>query len=513
MDSVLVKVRLDPNLDRVPRTQDPLPPSRSTAELEPTVASSPQAPTPRGTVRASLRASTLDGVFATIFHDIAGGVLLSNFLVELGAGAIAIGLLTSIPLMANLLQPLGAYFSERTTSRHKYCLWIFSISRLPWLLLLVGIAGASWGRLDPHQLVIWTLVILVLSYVPAALGSASWVSWMAILVPQQLRGRYFSLRNSAASLTKMLTVPLAGIAVAAWPGGTLQGYGVVLAVGILAGLASLGFQFMMKDVNPQEQLSEATPALASNHEPEQISRLPLEHQPSQPPSHPQATSPLMQVWQDQNFLLFLLYFSLWMFAANLSRPFLNLYMLDNLSIDVQWVTLYTGLMSGAHLLMLILWGKLADRIGNRPLLILVGLVTGLMPLLWLGTDMGSLSLWVWLPLLNLLMGGTWSALELCTANIQMEIAPTGQQSIYFAIAASVTGISGALGTTAGGFLAESIHFGGIPSLFVLSAVLRLIALLPLCFVQEQRSLSLRQLCQNLLPPKQTLLPASYGAKP
>jgi hypothetical protein len=41
--------------------------------------------------------------------------------------------------------------------------------------------------------------------------------------------------------------------------------------------------------------------------------------------------------------------------------------------------------------------------------------------------------------------------------------------------------------------------GGLPTVFALSAVLRLFALLPLVFVHEQRSVRVRQLMQVLFP--------------
>lgn len=64
----------------------------------------------------------------------------------------------------------------------------------------------------------------------------------------------------------------------------------------------------------------------------------------------------------------------------------------------------------------------------------------------------------------------------------MELAPVDRPSGYFAIAAAVAGIFGGLGTTAGSFLAQFDYIGGLPGLFALSAIVRLIALLPLVFV-------------------------------
>lgn len=472
------------------------PSSPALERLEPLLASAPivlsdqQHKISKQAIRTSLKASTLDGVFATIFSSITTGVLLTNFLLQLGATPVEVGLLSSIPMLVNLLQPVGAYLGDRTTSRHFYCLGIFAPSRLLWLLLTLGIGWVSWSSANPHQLVAWTLGIILVTNILGAFGSCAWFSWMAALVPPRLRGRYFGIRNSAASLTNLLGVPILGFAVSAWPGGTIQGYGVVLLLGIIAGIVSLGFQFFMVDVNPQ------------------ISQFAVSTSQSEENGH--SRSETISIFRNTNFLMFLLYFGLWTFAVNLSLPFFNLYLLDNLGLDLNWVTLYTSLAAGANLIMLVLWGKLSDRLGNRPLLLLVGILVAVLPLLWLGgAGTNSVSLWVCLPLIHLLTGGTGAAIDLCNNNIQMEVAPAAHSSKYFAIAAAVAGVSGGLGITAGGFLVELNQIGGLPGLFALSSVVRLIALLPLVFVREPRSQPVVQIMRNLLPfkPQLAVVPA------
>ena len=186
-------------------------------------------------------------------------------------------------------------------------------------------------------------------------------------------------------------------------------------------------------------------------------------------------------------MIFLLYFGTWTFAVNLSTPFYSLYMLDNLHLDVSLVTLYSSLTAGANLLMLMVWGKLADRIGNRPILLSVGILVAVTPIFWLATGANPVSVWIGLPLIHVLRGSTWAAIDLSIHNMQMSVAPLRNQACYFAIAAAITGVSGALGTTAGGFLAQLSSIGGLAGLFALSAALRLLALLPLVFVREHRS--------------------------
>ena len=434
-------------------------------------------------IRSSLKASTIDGVFSTIFGSITGGVLLSNFLLQLGATSVEIGMLSSFPMLVNLLQPLGAFLGDRTTSRLRYLLWLFSPSRLLWLILVLGIWASSKGYLTSHQLIYSTLAIVLVTHVMGALGSPAWVSWMAVLVPRRLRGRYFGFRNSAASLTNLLSIPLLGLVVSAWPNGSIQAYAAILLLGVICGILSLCCQFFKADVNPRIQALEAM--LSSGKDDDNSSS-----------SLSARTGFDLTIFKETNFLWFLLYFSLWMFAVNVSNPFFNLYMLDNLGIDVSWVTIYNSLTAGANLLMLLWWGKLADRIGNRLILLLVGMVVAVTPVLWLLASSDRISLWVWLPLLHLLGGGTWAAIDLCSNNIQMDVAPQRNQASYFAIAAAVAGVAGAIGTTTGGFLAQFADYGGLPGLFVLSGVLRLVALIPLLFIRERCSQPLRHLMQR-----------------
>lgn len=430
-------------------------------------------------IRTSLKASTLDGVFASLFSNVTSGVLLTNFFLEMGANPTQIGILASIPMLSNLMQPIGAYFSERTNSRHFYCLWIYSISRSLWVGLAIAIFWIGKTHDAPALLITLTLGITLASSLLGALGSAPWLSWMAALVPRTLRGRYFGLRSSAANLTNLISVPLLGLIVSQWQGGSTQGYGVVLVLAIVFGLISLWFQNFMVDVNPQKSLYSSTkvtptePILSQDELPQE--ELVSAVSPS-PPSF----------WKDGNFLKFLLYFYLWTFSVNLSAPFFNVYMLNDLGLDINRVTLYNSLAAAANLLVLMLWGKLADRIGNRPILLGAGIVFAIFPLLWLGTGMNLWSVWVWLPLLHCISGGTSAAIDLCSNNFQLGIAPNRNQSTYFGVAAAVAGISGAMGTTAGGFLAQ-FGYGGFLGLFALSSVLRLGALLPLVFVHERQA--------------------------
>ena len=416
----------------------------------------------RVSVRQSLVASTVDGGLSTVFSNITGGVLLSNFLLDLGASSIEIGMITSLPMLTNLLQPLGALLSNRTDSRHNYGLWIFLPSRLLWLLLVVGIVFVDRANVKSQQLVYLTLALLFVSNILGALGGASWMSWLAALVPAQLRGRYYSVRNIVCSLSNLLCLPIASFIVSNWRGTEIAGYGVVLSIAITSGLVGLGCQQFMLDINPQEDRS---------IEQQQESLL----------------TGLTASLADFNLVIFLIYFALWAFAVNLSTPFFNLYMLDNLDVDLNWVTLFSSIGTCTNMLMLIVWGRIIDRFGSRPLLICAGLAVVMMPLFWLLTDLPQVrsQLWIYLSIFHVFWGGMWAAIDLGNNNIQIEIVPREHHATFFAIAAAVAGICGALGTTAGGLLMQFDRYEGIFGIFALSAMLRCFAIIPLLFVRER----------------------------
>jgi MFS family permease len=418
-------------------------------------------------IRTSLRASTVDGILSGIFSLTTNGIFISNFLVDLHASPIVFGMLASIPMLVNLIQPLGAYISERTNSRCKYSLLIYGIARLMWLILLVGIISINLGAITAEELILITLIIVLFSHLLGGLGSASWLSWLAMIVPRRLRGRYFGLRNSAICLTNLLCVPLLGFTISHWYGGTIQGYGVVLCGGLILGMVGLGCQYFKVDVNPQLQ-----------------NNLILNLLSEKPPSIPISKKKWHDSFhQNSNFVVFLIYLSLWIFSINLSAPFVNYYLLEILDLNISWVTVYSSLQSAASLMMLIFWGKLADKIGNRIILIVMGIVVAITPLLWLLTGRTTMMIWLWLPLIHMVIGGTGAAIDLCNNNMHIGIAPVKNQSIYFAITAAVTGVTGALGAAIGGMIAQFFQ-GGLMALFALSSLCMLAALIPLIFVGE-----------------------------
>jgi MFS family permease len=441
---------------------------------------------PTTEIRRSLKASSIDGIFAAVYSNLTSGVLLSNFLVNLQANSLEIGILAAIPMLANVVQPLGAWWGARSTSRRNYCSSVNVPARFVWVFLVIGIAMYTQHLLDERAMAMWTMVVVSVSHLLGGLGSATWLSWMAALVPSKLRGRYFSIRNTIANLTSLIVVAIAGFWVANYPRGEIEAFEIALGVAMIAGLISMAYQWQMVDVSPPRQEI----ASLDNFEVDSISVAPVAILTTPPPE-----SAIGIIFQDRYFQGFTICFSAWMFALNLSAPFFNLYLLRDLAIDVSWVTLYNSLTSAANLAVLIPFGRWSDRIGTRIPLLGMGVVMALLPLLWLGIGTDAPSLWVGLPLLFMLNGGASAAIDLCINNLQIEISHHRHQAKYFGITAAMGGIGGAMGTFCGGILASIDVWGGLTGLFVISSILRLLSLIPLLLLQPEGERSLFQLLE------------------
>ncbi len=157
------------------------------------------------TVRRALRLSIWDGVFANLYANLTGGVFLVGYALALKASEVQIALLAAFPLLANIVQPLSTYLIERVGRRRPLALLGGSFARLSWLALIsLPLFFAS-----RRSLLYWSLWIIALSQVGTAVNNLTWMSWMADLVHEEMRGRYFGLRNAALGVAALLAT-LAG---------------------------------------------------------------------------------------------------------------------------------------------------------------------------------------------------------------------------------------------------------------------------------------------------------------
>ena len=425
------------------------------------------------TVNRALRQSIWDGVFANLYASFTGGIFLAGYALALQATEVQIGLFASLPLLANLAQPFSSYLLARLGRRRPLALASAAVARLSWLILLLlpllpsmpALFGGSLSLSAPHQLLALSLILIGCSQIGTAVNNLVWLSWMADLVHETQRGRYFGRRNAALGAAALVATLAGGYGLDYWkarqPGGELTALYGLFGLGLGCGLISLLIQSRV-------------------HEP------PLQESHLQQPFRQQIGQP----WRDANFRRLLLFQLTWNFGVYLAAPFFAVYMLKTLELSYTSVATYATLSSLANLICARLWGRWADRTTNKATLLLASSVVACIPYGWLFTSSETLVL---LAVLHLQGGACWAGINLSGGNLVLKLAPPEQRSIYIATFNAAASLMVVVASLLGGLALQylpnvlrlyDVAWSPFGVIFFVSSTLRFLSLPLLAAVRE-----------------------------
>jgi MFS family permease len=435
------------------------------------------------------RSLVWDAAWASITGAWSGGVVLVAFALSLGAGPMTIGLLASIPFIAQAAQLPTIFLVERVRQRKLIGIGAVTAARLVILCLaLLPFAGGE------H----WPVALLVASqFVIAVLGSIGACainSWFHQLLPASNLGSFFGKRLLiAAGLACGATLLVGALIDFAPLGDTRLAYAIAFAGAGLAGLASSAC--LLRAPEP------VMPAIVAPVQLRAMLAAPLE---------------------DANFRRVLLMLGGWNLASNLAAPFLTVYLMQQLKYDLSTVTTMWVTSQFANAMALYLWGRLSDRLSNKAILAVAFPTYFACSLGLVFADAGDsreVQLLL-LYLLHILMGMASGGIGLATGNLGLKLAPQGQGTAYLATVGLVSAIAGGVAPLAGGAIAQWLSvselslivrwvsparmqevvvlgFAHWEFLFALSAALGLYVMHALSQVQEGHDVSERMVIQEL----------------
>ncbi len=356
---------------------------------------------------AGMRWIVWDGILASTMGGLTGGVFLTGFALLLGATETVIGLLSGLPRLAALMQPLGAYFVERLHLRKTISVWVFGPARALWaLVLLLPAMGYAGGASRSAMLLL--LAVAVGSSLMSGFAAVSWLTWMSDLIPAAARGRFFSRRTMLAGITSAVIGMAAGKFVDMWKvmdgGDGSTGFLVVFGVGMACGFAS--WYTLLRCPEP-----------AFTH-----------HDDDSTPFSFRAA--LGSAWSDLNFRRLLYFTSIVTGGVWIAGPFFSVYMIKTMNLPYSIMSLLATTSALGSLLTVRLWGRLSDHFGNRPVILAAINGVSLTPVLWLLTAGGA-----WWPLIiaNVVGGASWGGYFLAQMNLVFKITPNERKSVYIAL--------------------------------------------------------------------------------
>jgi len=419
-------------------------------------------------VQKGLRNVIRDGLATQVMSTFTGSVFLTAFALALGASDMVIGLLASIAPLCAIMQIPTIYLVEKLRTRRSITLVATALSRA-FLLLIACIPFVV-----PFEIALpIVLMALVANSLLANVGGCSFNSWMHDLVPQATLGRFFSKRMLLSTAVAIPTALAAGYFLdlwgAAFPELALAGYAILFVGGFIAGM--IGVLQLSGIPEPRMESTERIPGFGEL---------------------------LKQPFQDSNFKNLIGFLTSWNFALNLALPFLTVYMLRGLGMDMTTVVILTAVQQITMVAFFRVWGTLSDRYSNKSVLRVSG------PLLLASFGLwASLSLFkgsgVVLPMvagIHMLWGMSTAGVNLATANIGLKLAPHGKATSYLASSTLFTQLAAAISPMLGGMLSQ--YFDGWTIFFVVAFLLGMYALHRLTKVREEGEVAEKVVAHDLV---------------
>ncbi|MBI3865834.1 MAG: MFS transporter [Planctomycetia bacterium] len=327
----------------------------------------------RRALRKNLRNSVSDGAAFAVTVGI-GETYFPAFVLAMGMGEIASGLVASVPLL------MGAILQMISPAA---VTWLGSNRR--WVLTCVALQSASFVPLVIASIVgtmpVWGVFASVALYWGAGLGAGpAWNTWMETVVPFRVRAPFFAMRTRFGQAGTLLGFLAGGAALqyGKHSGHVLEAFAVIFALAAVC--RSLSARF----------LSRQSESVAVHAEQKQVT-----------------LRELCSRIRGGSSERLLLYFLAVQVAVQISGPYFSPFMLGQLKISYLD---YVGLLATsfvAKILMLPACGRFATQFGVRKLLWVGGI--GIMPVsgLWLYAHT-----YAQLVVLQFAAGAVWAAYEL-----------------------------------------------------------------------------------------------------
>jgi MFS family permease len=293
-------------------------------------------------------------IFGAAWMYTVSGAALTRFAQLLRMPELGFGLMTALPAVGALFQVPASYFLERF-GRHKPVFIAAGVAhRTAWVLiaLIPWFVPEHWGWIA-------LLGLMLFSSISGNITGPAWVAWMAALVPSAIRGRYFSNRNRLGQMVGVIVTPL--IAYILDRSGAVSSLVMLRSISVLlaaAGVAGvIDFLFFT-----------GVPIAIAEHPQREVNALALFAQPL----------------KDRNFRRFLAYTATLTLGIGYITQFVWLYLFDVLRMtnsQANLVLVIAPLLCG--MLFFPLWGRLLDRFGRKPTLIIACLLVTPASAAWL----------------------------------------------------------------------------------------------------------------------------------
>ncbi|MCD4759374.1 MFS transporter [archaeon] len=305
-------------------------------------------------IKKALRYSLFDGASHSVMVGIGEHYLLA-YAILMCATDLQLGLVATLPIfLASILQLFSIKIMHTVRSRKKSVLLFSSLQALIWIpiIFVYSFVGIKIPSLIFFVSLYWVFGLIV---------SPIWTSWIGDLVPEKIRGKYFSKRQVATSIAVFVSFVLGGF-ILTYAKDTLGdayiGFAVIFVLALLARFASVFF------LNKQYE-----PKLKIEKEKEFALKDFIFH--------------FSKRFKKGHFNTAVLYFSFISFGIYFIAPYIVAFMLKDLNFSYMQYAAAIASYLVVQVTLLPIWGKILDKYGSLSILKLTGILMVINPFLWI----------------------------------------------------------------------------------------------------------------------------------
>ena len=378
-----------------------------------------------------MRICVIDGMFANASENMIGR--FRSICPSLRATKGQVGLLSALPaFISNSLQIPSARLTERWGDRKQLVVITSIMSRMT----ILGIATVP--LLLEGDAAIYTFIGLVtLRGLFSSIGVPGWTSIMADITLKDSRGRYFAYRNMMCNLAALGGSLIAGWLVKGYdfPLGYQVSFFVALGLGLAA---SYTYSNMPVPPLPKRSISREQPARLKDW--------------------------WYAISKYTAFRNYCLTSMLWNFGVSFAGPLFSVYYRQDLGGDPGFWGVVTASGLIASLVSQRFWGPMADRYGQKNVMLLGGIGAASLPFLWWLVPRYELAV-----VAQFIGSFCWGGYNLAAFNLILEITPDEGRTTFVGIYNTMSGLASSIAPRIGGHLADIY---GLRPVIIMSGILR-----------------------------------------
>lgn len=373
-------------------------------------------------------------------------LLVIPFALSLGATNLQIGIIGAMPFLASLLTQIPGSILASFFRREKSYAICASISRSSWLFYPLI------PTLFPEQPVNVLIIAYLITQIFESINVPAITSIMGDVVAKKRRGEVFSKKYRLVEMVAAICLVSAGF----WldsTGKTPESFSAVFIIGAILGIASSLWVLRFKVPKYKDQLK---------HKIREYFKL------------------------EGNFKIFVFFAMYFDFAFAFASPLFSAYLLRNLGLSYIFFVAALAINHITKVIVYPYWGKIADKLGDKPVAIAAFFCTSLIPVLYLFVTPETI--WLVAPF-QVLSGIIWAGAKLSLYNLLLDYSNPYRRVIDIASYQMYTSITLSIAPILGGWIADNVNFGltGIPLVFTLDFLLRASSIFLLILLPEMRA--------------------------